>query len=126
MRKIGNDSECPKCGYKPAFNEGFDVEYKDRCYGHKCDWDDKDVDEHLHVSCPRCKYMVSQKTSDYDKLKENVWATDEEEEETVVVNNVTPLAQPRTIPYQTGYVAPVASNKTAWNTECTGCPSSKK
>lgn len=73
--KLNEKADCPKCGFKPTFQEKWKVQYKDKCYvSSTCGWKDSEVDEHLHQECPTCGYTFAVETADYDKLKnKDVW-----------------------------------------------------
>ena len=65
-------SACIKCGFENtgAVQVAGNVEYKDKCYAYgKCGWEDRDVEEHLHVSCPNCGYVTAEPCRDYAEQK---------------------------------------------------------
>lgn len=57
---------CSKCG--SSFDR-LTIEYKDRCYAQSCDWEDRDVHEHLHMICPICGYKTAEACADYADQK---------------------------------------------------------
>lgn len=147
MGKIEKHKTCPKCGFSPSFQAGWDFSYHKECFSYttsSCDWDDKDVKEHLHQICPECKYTFSVQTKDYDELKGNTWSAvaasmpDNSSDKQVAIHNggmgqinketqtmmSHKLSQPNTIksastvvPIKQGYVpSPVIPTK------CRTCP----
>ncbi len=142
MNQLDEKMTCPKCGFRSGYQKDWQVEWKERCYGTTCDWNDKDVSEHLHQVCPTCGWKRSCATGDYETLK-NGWTTGNEEKGsnvTVTKTKATPpaaSAQPRVIsgrasngravttttpPASTGFRPAKAVDP--WKTECTGCPCS--
>lgn len=77
--KVSERVSCPKCSFAPTFNKEWKLEYKDECYGVKrCGWNDNEVKEHIHKTCPTCGFTMACETADYDKLKgKESWSTAE-------------------------------------------------
>ena len=81
IRKFDKNLVCPKCSFRPIHLQAWKLELKVptthavKCYGVGCDWDDPDVKEHIHQTCPVCSYMIACATADYEKQKGNTWST---------------------------------------------------
>jgi len=113
---------CSKCGFRPIVgdtNRKWKLEYKENDYS--CDWEDPDVDEHLHMTCPVCGYEVIMPCKDYESKKNNSWSVEKEEEQPrVFTPNLTSTTKvPNHLPL---------NNKKGWNVEeefCKTCPVSK-
>ncbi len=68
---------CVKCGFIPSYNEKWKIEYSEGCFGYNktCEWNDDNVQEHLHQECPVCGYTFAVKCNDYEEKAEKTCST---------------------------------------------------
>jgi len=132
MNKLDTNKKCIKCGYFPSFQKSWILEFNDDCssFGYnRCDWDDSQTKEHLHVTCPECGYKVNAPCLDMDEVVGGTWSTATELAKTEAVSTVVAPVKPPT-PYSAparvetpGYVAPVTPVSTPDQpAKCRTCP----